>query len=482
MTQSVASFRDPAGSCYVHERRVVRTVGAENVEAFEAFQKSACCRSFGQQRQIVSTRRLDSQELASLLKQPEWGAMLAGRTSDAVYEHELIPFQSYPYEWPPEMLWEAGRLTLELALGSVAEGYGLKDATPYNIMFRGPNATFLDIASFEPRQGGDPVWQPYGQFVRTFILPLLVCQQWGVPLADVFINHRDGLEPQDVYRFCSFWDKLKPQILSMVSMPVWLQGKARAEGEQLYRDRTMANAEKARFIFESLLRQLRRSLDKLRPATRKQSLWSDYMQTHSYSEPAFAAKERFVDQWLAQARPRRVLDVGANTGHFSFRAAKAGAEVVSLDLDPACVGSIWQQSHEHKLNVLPLVVNLARPCPALGWRYRECRAFLDRARGAFDCVMMLAVIHHLQVTERIPLGEILSLAAELTTDLLIIEYVAPEDDMFRHLTRGRDSLHTGQNQAAFEAACAPHFDILKSEPLPGTKRRMYALKRKTQLP
>ena len=165
------------------------------------------------------------------------------------------------------------------------------------------------------------------------------------------------------------------------------------------------------------------------------------MATHSYDDPAFAAKEKFVNEALREFKPARVLDAGANTGHFSALAAQAGAEVVAVDLDAACAGAIWRRAREQKLNILPLVVNLARPSPALGWRNSECPSFLDRATGAFDGVLMLALIHHLLVTERIPLEEILRLAHDVTNSLLVIEFVDPKDDMFRRLTRGRENLH-----------------------------------------
>src|SRR5205814_57296 len=153
---------------------------------------------------------------------------------------------------------------------------------------------------------------------------------------------------------------------------------------------------------------------------------------------------------LREFQPKRVLDAGANTGHFSALAAKAGAEVVAIDLDEACVGAIWRRAAGEQLDILPLVVDLARPTPALGWRNRECPSLLERAAGKFDGVMMLALIHHLLVTERIPLEEIVQLASELTSTLLIIEFVGPQDEMFRQLVRGREALHEDLTEAAFE--------------------------------
>ena len=458
--------------------RILRVVGQDSIPALETFLQTKSARGFVEHGRLVSTRRLDRTELEALPESPRMTEFLAAHPGAAVVEHERVWFPSYPYEWPAEMLWEAGCLTLDLALAALEDGYGLKDATPCNILYRGSEPVFIDVPSFEPRDSGDPVWNPYGQFVRTFLLPLLANRRWGVPLADIFMTHRDGLEPEDVYRWCGPLERFKPRMLSLVSMPTWLRGRARAEGGKLYESRTLANTEKARFIVESLLKQLRRSLDSLQPPVRKASAWSDYMVTHSYSEPAFAAKEQFVDTVLREFKPGRVLDVGANTGHFSALAARAGAEVVALDLDPACVGAIWRQARARKLNILPLVVDLSRPSPALGWANSECPSFLDRAAGAFDAVLMLAVIHHLLVTERIPLDEILRQASGLTTSLLIIEFVPPEDAMFRQLTRGRDQLHASLTEPVFEEACRECFEIMKSVPLPGSRRRLYALKRK----
>jgi predicted nicotinamide N-methyase len=478
MTPAASSFRDPSGHCFVLPNSVYRFLDLDSAAICSEFLQTDCAKTFFANGQLISTRRLTESETVLLKGNDGLEALFASHAGRAILEHERVPFVSYPYEWPPEMLWKAARLTLELAQSALLEGFGLKDATPYNVLYRGPNPVFVDVPSFERRDPADPVWIAQGQFVRTFLLPLLANQRWGLALADVFMTHRDGLEPEDVYRWCGVLERFQPIIFSLVSMPTWLKGKASAEGTRLYETRRTADPEKARFILSSLLRRAVRSLESLEPQSESNSPWSSYMTTHSYTEAAFAEKEKFVDEALREARPKRVLDVGANTGHFSMRAAKAGAEVVSIDIDPACVGRIWNAASKERLNVLPLVVNIARPTPALGWRNSECASFLDRSRGQFDCVLMLAVVHHLLVTERIPLAEILLLASELTTSWLVIEYVGPQDEMFCQLTRGRDALHEGLNERKFEEACAAHFDIVRSLPLAGKTRRMYLLKRK----
>src|SRR5947207_2576713 len=157
-----------------------------------------------------------------------------------ILEHERVDFPSYPYEWNPEMLHAAGMLTLDLAQALHADGLGLKDGTPYNVLFRGPEPVFIDVLSFERREPGDATWLPYAQFVRTFLLPLLANRAYGLGLDQVLTTRRDGLEPEEVYRWTSPLQRLRPPYFSLVTMPVWLGGK-RKNDTAIYRKNLLDN-------------------------------------------------------------------------------------------------------------------------------------------------------------------------------------------------------------------------------------------------
>ena len=88
---------------------------------------------------------------------------------------------------------------------------------------------------------------------------------------------------------------------------------------------------------------------------------------------------------------------------------------------------------------------------------------------------MLALVHHLLVTERIPLPQIFELASRLTRKWLIVEYVGPADSMFKRLTRGREHLHEDFNQEVFEQAALRSFRIVRSEAVAGSDRRLYLM-------
>lgn len=472
-----ASFRDPQGCCFTFGGRILRAVNSDGLETLEAFLSTKVAQRFMAQGNLVSSQRLSPAEVDALKKEPRLSRLLVGRDVEAIFEHERVPFQSYPTEWPAEMLASAAVLTLDLADQCLEEGWGLKDATPHNVLFQRGKPVFVDVLSFERRTPGDPLWRPHAQFCRTFLFPLLGHKLWQLRSNDVFVTRRDGLEPAEVYNVCGPIRRWLPPFLTLVTLPTLL-GR-RGTDTSVYREQVLSDPEKATFILQSLLKRLRRQLMKASPDQGRATTWSGYMETHSYSDANFSAKESFVREALKERPSRRVLDIGANTGHFSQLAADSGASVVAIDLDAGCVGRIWQQAHQQGKDILPLIVDLARPSPAQGWRYRECRSFLERATGSFDCVLMLAVLHHLLVTKAIPLHEILELASELTTGTLVIEYVGPKDPMFQGLTRGRDRLYAGFSQSVFEAACEKHFRILRKTGLQGADRALYFCEKKS---
>jgi SAM-dependent methyltransferase len=470
------SFRDPSGFCIRLDGHVLRLVRKDEAASFEQFLASDTACEAVRRGQIIESRRLEAPEANA------WRGRLAAEhaglamEADAVlYEHARIPFVSYPAEWPAEMLHEAAGLTLDLSLRLLESGRGLKDATPYNILFNGPAPVLVDLLSVEKRVAGDPIWLPYAQFCRTFLFPLLMWRYWQLDPAGAFLMQRDGIEPDAFYRLCGWGRRLRPPVLQHVSLPVWLGNRAREETAS--RPRILRNEEQARFILRNMLTGLRSAIDKACPPAGTKTVWIDYMGTHSYSEAGFSAKEALVRDFLGRIQPKAALDVGANTGHFSRLAAKAGARVVSIDYDSCCMGRLWRQARLEKLDILPLVVNLARPTPAVGWRNGECASFLERAEGAFDTVLMLAVIHHLLVTERVPLPELADLAGRLTTDWAVIEFVPPADPMFRRIVRGREHLHAGLTPEAFEAAFTPRFSVERREPVPDSGRILYLLRK-----
>lgn len=456
------SFRDPGGAVYVQEGRIFRTVVASHATFVREFMASPLCAGLTSSGVLVATSIVDSDSVPF------------DASAELVLEHEPVWFPSYPAEWPAEMLHVAAVLTLDLLERAVAEGFGLKDATPNNILFRGPEPQFIDFLSFERRDSGDPHWLAFAQFSCTFLLPLLAYREFSIPLSSTFLQFRDGLEPDQVYAMCSRLQRLKPLMLRLVSLPKWLSAVAEAKADRIYVPQRVS-PDRARFTLDRLIKSARTLLNAVRPRP-KSSAWTDYVEME-HARAGAEAKTRLVTEALAQDQCGAVLDIGCNTGEYSRAAARSGARVVGIDLDPVVIGENWQKARSEHLDILPLVVNIARPTPSVGWRNREQPSFLERAAGKFDCVLMLGLIHHLLVSERVPLAEIVDLAAQLTTRTLIVEFIPVADPMFRRIARGRDALHADFTREAFEQAVGTDFHIVKTAPVPGGERTLYWLRK-----
>ncbi|GGA72007.1 nodulation protein NoeA [Edaphobacter acidisoli] len=438
------TFRDPAGSLEIRSDGVFRTVRepyGKEISEFLALPLAA--------RLVAEQRLVASEPVAS--------------DPSLVLRHPRVSFQSYPWEWAPVLWLAAAELTINLCIDLVREGWQLKDATPLNVLFEGTSPIFVDVLSIERRDPRQSIWLPYGQFVRTFLLPMLAYARLGWPLKTT-LTRRDGYEPEDIYSALGWPARLRQPAFSAVTLPSLLAGNKKLASGNLAAH-SSKDPELAQHI---LLKTLSGLLQQMRRVTphHKTSTWSDYAETAThYSDDDHAGKRAFVSAALAQARPARVLDVGCNTGVYSMLAAEAGAAVVSVDTDLQAVDRLAANLKDSGKNILPLCIDLAQPTPSTGWENRETRSFLDRAEGHFDTVMMLAVIHHLLLASQVPLVQIASLCSRLTTRHLIIEWVPPTDPKFKELLRGRESIYGHLTEAAFREAFSQHFTITQEKTL-----------------
>jgi hypothetical protein len=111
-----------------------------------------------------------------------------------------------------------GRLTLNLCEEALADGWILKDATPLNVLFTGTRPVFVDILSFERRDPHSSIWLAYGQYVRTFLLPLLMNRMLSWPLS-LSLFKRDGYEPADCYAALGWGRRLSRDALWPITLP-----------------------------------------------------------------------------------------------------------------------------------------------------------------------------------------------------------------------------------------------------------------------
>jgi SAM-dependent methyltransferase len=462
---SPVSFRDPEARLYVSDGRVLRFLHASAAGPIIAFIQSPAAASLVSAGHLVSSVQRTASDLQTDAEVPgEW------------LEHERIWFPSFPFEWAPEMLYEAGLLTLTVTETAMRAGFELKDATPFNVLFKGSQPVFIDVASFQRFDSAVITWHAYAQFVESFILPLLVYRLSGLRVDWVFAHSRDGLHPSELRNFPGLWRSSAGR--RYVLLPRLFE--SRQPHPPSAKTTRQRDTEVARFVRERLYRSLRRSLRSLYPPDPPGTDVVEYAASRSNQEAEQThIKRQTVEEWLRRINPRRVLDVGANTGEYSLLAASLGASVVSIDKAPEAISALYRRSFAARADVQPLLVDLMRPTPAIGWNNAEHPSFLDRARSQFDAVLFLAVIHHVVINDRVPLEDLFRLLADLTTSWLIAEFVSREDSNFVLVSRGRDSLFSSHTEQAFESAATQHFRIEARLVLPGQTRILYFLRKES---
>ena len=387
----------------------------------------------------------------------------------AALRHETVPFVSYPYEWSFGMLRDAALLQLDLLLAALSEDMTLKDASPYNVQWRGTTPVFVDVASFERLRPGEP-WEGYRQFCMLFLYPLLLQAYRGVPFNGRLRGSVDGIPPQELRRLLAGRDLLRRGVLTHVVLHSRLERRYADRGRDVRGELREAGFGKA--LVEANARRLAKLVRRLRWEPDGGG-WSRYGATTSYTEEDAERKTAFVGEEAARRRPKLLWDLGCNDGRYTGVAAEHAEYAVAIDADPVVVDALYEQlAAEGNERIHPLVVDLADPSPALGWRARERRPLWER--GTPDLVLCLALVHHLALSRNVPPRELVEWLRSLGS-ALVIEFVTKDDPMAKRLLGAkREGLHADYERETFERLLRERFDVERTEELAGGTRILFA--------
>jgi ribosomal protein L11 methylase PrmA len=149
---------------------------------------------------------------------------------------------------------------------------------------------------------------------------------------------------------------------------------------------------------------------------------------------------------------------------------------VAFDIDPAAVEQNYLRVKKDKEQILlPLQLDLTNPSPALGWANRERESF--RERGPVDMVLALAVVHHLAITNNVPLPQLADFFAEMGK-WLVIEFVPKSDSQVQKMMSAREDIFPNYRREGFEAAFSERFQIHESVSIHESERQLYLMEAK----
>lgn len=452
-----ASFRDPSGFMFRRDGVLYRQVNHHYQANYEKLVSSGLLEQLWKDGVLISHKQVDVPALATDL-------------AACVIQPEELPIISYPYEWSFSQYKDAALTTLAIVKAAYEKGFILKDASAYNIQFHQSKAVLIDTLSFEPYIAGEP-WVAYRQFCQHFLGPLALMALTDIRLSQLLRVYIDGV-PLDMA------SKLLPGSTKF-NLGLNLHIHTHAAAQTKYANDTTAKSQNkgqmTRNAFLGLIDSLESTVKGLTLKGVKTE-WGDYYSDTNYTEGSLNEKRELVKKFIEQAAPKRVWDLGANTGYFSRVAAQAGAFTVAFDIDPQAVEQGWQEVKAKKeTNLLPLVIDLTNPSPAIGWANVERMSFLER--GPVDCVMALALIHHLAISNNVPLVTLAEFFAR-AGKWLIIEFVPKDDSQVQRLLATREDIFPDYTPEGFEAAFGQVYNIRSKEAIPGSRRYLYLLESK----
>lgn len=458
-----SSFRDPSGFVFFHNGDIYRQVNKPYKNTFDHFIKS------GLYDHLVSSDLLvEHEEVDIEAPEPDF--------SYSIIKPALIPFISYPYEWCFSQLKDAALVTLKLQEEALDFGMVLKDASAFNIQFRGFRPVLIDTLSFDIYKEGSP-WVAYQQFCQHFLAPLALMSYTDIRLNKLLRLHIDGI-PLNLAK------KLLP-FRSLANISLLLHIHFHARSQAYYSDTSIKSgrtaAKKKTLARKVSLTQMRGLIESLRGAVHRLKWkpdgteWGDYYEDTNYSIEAMDRKNKLVADFLEKSQAHSVWDLGANTGTFSRIASSRGMDTVSFDIDPAAVEKNYLSCKEQMTpNLLPLIMDLTNPSPSIGWQNNERLSFAERKRP--DAILALALIHHLAISNNVPFDKIAIFFAALSKKYLIIEFVPKDDSQVQRLLLFREDIFTSYTKEEFENEFRKVFTIEDCKPIEKSERFLYLMK------
>ena len=449
-----SSFRDPSGTLFLYNDVLYRRIYNSYKENYDHLINSSLYEVLCNKKYLIEHKEVGLDELS---------------LSDTykIIKPEIIDFISYPYEWCFSQMKHAALLTLNIQKIALHHNMSLKDCSAYNIQFKERKPIFIDTLSFEKYKEGEP-WVAYRQFCQHFLGPLSLMSYKDVRLNQLLRIYIDGIPLNLLVSILPARTRLK---LGMF-LHIFLHARTQKKFEHRHIIKEKYKISRSSLLH--LINNLELLVNRIRWEP-KGTEWINYYGFSNYSEKAFLHKVNIIDDMLTEFDPGVILDLGANDGHYSRLIAKRAKQVVSVDADPACVERNYLEcDKKNYTNILPLLIDLTNPSPNIGWQNKERPSFFERVKA--DTVVALALIHHLAISNNVPLNKIADFFKNICR-FLIIEFVPKSDSQVIKLLSSRDDVFPDYTKEVFENRFSRYFHINKSINIDESERTLYLMER-----
>lgn len=451
-----SSYKDPSGYIFYENDEIFRSIDESYRENYEELM---CC---GLYSKLV--------EKQILIRHDEVSESASSRVGEyKVIKPQKVPFVSYPYEWSFSMLKDAALTTISIMSLALQHGMVLKDASAYNIQFMNGHPIFIDTLSFEKYNEGEP-WIAYGQFCRHFVAPLALMAYTDVRISALLVENIDGIPLDMTIKLLPYKARFNIGLI----MHLYAHTMTIKKTERKFKKYKLSF-----FSYNSMLALLD-SLEttiKYLQLKKKNTEWANYYNSTVYNNNAFNSKKEDISELLSFCGEGIVIDLGANDGTMSRIAAQNNRLVIACDKDPVAVEKNYLKVKQNaENNILPLVIDLLCPSPAIGWANLERKSFLDRI-GDNNIILALALIHHIAITSNIPFQKLVE-CFQSFGKYVILEFVPKNDENVISMLINRKDIFPNYSINCFNSSMNSYYKLIKSLSIRDSNRILNCYERK----
>lgn len=347
-----------------------------------------------------------------------------------VLAHEMIEPATYPFEWSPEMIRRAALCVLAVNECANKYGYELKDAHPYNIVFRYGNPVFVDFGSFTGMQSPG-LWCAYNEFMGSFFYPLRLCEKQLVRLfKHMYLIGGVSVGTSELATILNPLSRIigvKASNRFFSLFAIYRRGPAISDEIIDARFKQPIIRFLARFALKSKWLPFRkihvRRLEKRIRAMNlsSDSAWANYhRQSGFYSENGeinLSLRMSWVVDTVAALKPKSIIELAGNQGILSRTLSKLpGVErVICTDYDENSIDTLLLNIKEDEKVTMACFNFMGE-----AWQiFSNERA--NRLRS--EMVIALAVTHHLILAQNYNIHRVLDAMTSYSNKYLIVEFM-----------------------------------------------------------
>lgn len=375
-----------------------------------------------------------------------------------VFKHEYLPLISYCSEWSPLMFRDYVLFMIDFLEQLDQAGLGLQDPSLFNTIFHRGKFLYVDYTGI--------YWSKTNWFIMQTFLELHI---------NVLILLVKSQEKGYMYL----------QNPMMVAKYADISGYFSQEEKQNY-ENLIQECESAVVKGEMpLVCQLLREFVQYMTADFSSiSDWTGYQDRlyfEANQEEHYTIKQKEVLSLVDSVKPNTVLDLAGNMGWYSITLSNRVKYALTIDIDSGITDSAYEMVKKAGVeNVYPVCLNFITPTLA---KYRNVsiqsdivHPYIKGALDRFQCelILVLAVVHHLALSQGLSFQEIIGQLNQYTSKYMIIEFVDREDEWvsryLRQYSYERTSWYTKEQ---FESALQEKFSIQEIRSSDNATRTLY---------